>query len=864
VRLISRAADRDFLLEDLHDRFLEIAEAQGPQAAARWYWAQALSALPAALLPDIDLMRRRSWTGVLGDLRLGLRTLRRRPFYAVGVAGTLGLGLAAAVITFAVAWRVWLAPLPIPDPDGVVRLYEIEPVEAAGPQLGAEARRHLFSDALAVDFHGHDWETIEKVAFVMGRGGSRYPMTLDGEAFNLSTLTLPAEGFEILGIVPTLGRLPTVTEREDLLSERFWRAAFGADPDVLGSRFSHASGWSTEIVGVAPLPSGYPGDADVVGSFEWRVQGERDFRWYEMIARVRPEYSVAEAEAEMNAFLAALAEIHPEHRGWSIEAVVLKDDLIRPFHGVIVLLLAAGATFLVLAAVNVLGLAAARRVDGRHDRSVRLALGASEARLLRGALAEGMVLAALGAAAGVLGARWLLPAIRRMVPSDVPRLAEVAVTSPLLLTGLGVGLALGCATGLADYAVSRGGRPTLGRSPTWRAAGVGARRALVVGQVALTTLLTAGGAAILHRVSTLRATDLGFEAEGVWTTTADLGAVPRYDLSHDAFVDAMRALLGRLEGWGFTAAAAFNTPMSPTYGNDGLFPFSIRADSASAEIFYELHPIMGDYFAVMGIQILVGRTFQPTDDASSGNVVIVSEDFVDRYFPRTPAAQVLGRTLDGVVLMRGPATIVGVARSTRHRGPDTPSMPGIYIPYAQQRTLAIVKLLVPDDSSRISEVVPQVLAEVTPDVRWSPLVPYASFVSEWYAPFRFQLVMIGVLAALGLLLAALGLYALMAYQVAIRQHEIGIRKALGASDQSLLRGIVLPGMALSVIGAGIGLLVWYRLLPWTRELVAGIDAAGYVVPLSVSTVVGLSCVVATLVPAFRATSVDPVVTLKAE
>jgi ABC-type antimicrobial peptide transport system permease subunit len=124
--------------------------------------------------------------------------------------------------------------------------------------------------------------------------------------------------------------------------------------------------------------------------------------------------------------------------------------------------------------------------------------------------------------------------------------------------------------------------------------------------------------------------------------------------------------------------------------------------------------------------------------------------------------------------------------------------------------------------------------------------------------------MIGVLAALGLLLAALGLYALMAYQVAIRQHEIGIRKALGASDQSLLRGIVLPGMALSVIGAGIGLLVWYRLLPWTRELVAGIDAAGYVVPLSVSTVVGLSCVVATLVPAFRATSVDPVVTLKAE
>jgi ABC-type antimicrobial peptide transport system permease subunit len=189
----------------------------------------------------------------------------------------------------------------------------------------------------------------------------------------------------------------------------------------------------------------------------------------------------------------------------------------------------------------------------------------------------------------------------------------------------------------------------------------------------------------------------------------------------------------------------------------------------------------------------------------------------------------------------------------------------VYTPYAQQSiVLPAVSLLVRGEPDQVGAAVSEILRVAAPDGRWSPLVSYTSYLSEWYAPFHFQLTMVGVLAALGLLLASLGLYALMAYQVAIRQHEIGIRKALGASDARLMRGVVVPGLGMSAIGAILGLSIWYRLLPWTRELVAGIDAAGYVVPLSVSTVVGLSCVVATLVPAFRATSVDPVVTLKAE
>ncbi|HUF76955.1 MAG TPA: FtsX-like permease family protein, partial [Longimicrobiales bacterium] len=274
--------------------------------------------------------------------------------------------------------------------------------------------------------------------------------------------------------------------------------------------------------------------------------------------------------------------------------------------------------------------------------------------------------------------------------------------------------------------------------------------------------------------------------------------------------------------------------------------------------------VLGDYFSVMEIDVLAGRTFRPSDDASSENVVVVSEDFVRAYFPGTPIAQVPGRTVGTIMLMDGPSIVAGVVRSTRHRGPDTPSTPDVYIPFAQQGTLAMAELLVAGDPDRTAAVVPAVLAEVTPDVRWSPLVSYTSYLSEWYAPFRFQVIIIGVLAGLGLLLASLGLYALMAYQVAVRRHEIGIRKALGASDERLMRGVIAPGIAMSAAGAALGLLAWYQLLPWTSGLLDGVDDAGAAVPLSVVLVVGLSCLAATFVPAFRATRMDPVATLKAE
>lgn len=823
----------------------------------------------------VEETRRARGTMALEDALTGaaliLRGMRRRPLYAVGVCGTLALGLGAALITFTVAWKIWLARMPYPDPDGVLRLYEVEPPTGAAVAEASQSRRHLFSEPLAADFHEHDWQTMAAFSTVFRTPAPDRPTrTVDGTPHAFSSVSLTADGFEIFGITPIIGRLPDASEEDEpaevevMLSERRWRESFGSDPNILGTRMFDArpenAGYSERIVGVARIPSGYPGDADLLFADPWREQAGREFRWREMVGRLKTGYAAAQAEQEMSAFVASLAEIQPEHRGWTIAATVLSEDLIRPFRGVFALLLAAGAVFLLLAAVNVTGLVAARRMEARHDRGIRLALGATETRLLRASLGEGMLLAAVGAIGGAAVAPWLMGPLKAMLPPDVPRLAELSLSPSIVIGGVCIGLGLGAVIGAGAYLMSRASRSEPGRIAARRSRGVPSRRAVVIGQVALTTLLTAGGAAVIHRVSSLEAVDLGFRAEGVSMMSGDLGA-----RSYAERTDAVRSILDQLDARGITAAFAFNTPMDGLSGTEDLPVFSLQPDAASAEVFYELQLVTEEYFTVMGVELLAGRPFLPSDGPSSGSVAIVSEDFARDYLPAGSAPEeIVGRSLDSVVLMRGPTTVVGVVESTRHEGPDVQSPPNLYVPYSQQRTIAFATLLIRDEDGRAEAAATDVLARVTPDVRWSPSVPYTEYWDRWFSPFRLQLVVIAALMGLGLLLASVGLYSLLAYQVLMSRREIGIRKAVGARDGSLVAGVVRRGMGMAAAGGAIGLLAWYQAAPSLHGLVEGIDSAGAVVPLAVLLVVGGSSLVATLAPGLKAARVDPAVTLRAD
>lgn len=839
----------------------EQLQRQGMSAAAARAEAQrrfgpgeeSRQALRSAAHRRDERLRSREWLfGILREIRSAGRTFRRQPLYAAGVIGTLGLGIGAAIVAFAIAWQAWLAPMPYPEPNRVIRLYELEP---AGPETGTseESRRQRLSPTLLGDIHARSWRTMEAVS--LSHRPRQSDWIRDGRMQPVSGVLLSPEGFDILGIAPVLGRLPTDPERELLLTERFWRTHFGADPSAVGSEMNVGNG-AQSVVGVVRLPSGYPGDVDIVRmqDWTWTEQDDREFRIYDAIARLRPGSSAEAAEAEMNAFLASLAKVHPVHRDWSMDAVVLSEDLVRPFRSVLAVLLAAGMIFLMLAIVNVTGIVAARSVERRRDRSIRLALGASEGRLLWGSISESLVLAIVGTITGIAGAVWLIGPIRSTIPHDVPRLADVAITPPLLIGGLAAGLILGLLVGVAGYLVSRRGKPSASRSPVWRTIGMGGRRTLVVGQVALTTLLTAANVAILHRVSTLRAIDLGYHPEGVsaTSTVADERPYARTEFSS--------MVLEALEARGLSAAMAFNTPMS---AEDVPRP-GMRASPASEEVVYDLHLASPNYFSVMGIEMLAGRDFGPEDHASSERVVIVSEEFVDDYFGAgTPPNAVVGRVLAPLVYEETGPKVVGVVRSTRHRSPEAPVEPEIYSPLSQL-ALPPVTLLVRGEPDEVATTVSAALAQVDPELTWAPLVSYTSYLKEWLAPLRLQIVTTGLLGALGLVLACIGLYSFMAYQVVTGRKELGVRKALGASDGKLLWNVLARGGALTLLGVLLGLGVWYPLLPWTRELVDGIDSAGSLVPLAATLVIGASCVLATLVPAVRAARVDPAVTLRVD
>lgn len=777
--------------------------------------------------------------------------------------GTLGVALGTAALVGSVAWRVWLAPMPYPDPERVVRLYEIQPLETTTGEPGADARRHGFSPGLLQDFRTNDWRTIEAVSEV-STGERRW--VREGLTQPISAAVLSPEGYGILGIAPTLGRLPAETEEEVLLAEEFWRTAFGADPDVVGSTMMLGSR-SPRIVGVGRVPGGYPGQPDIIEVIDRRGDDDRSIRFLETIARVKPGRTVAEAQAEVSAYLTALGASQPEHRGWTIEAVVLAEDLVHPFRSVLTLLLAAGATFLLLASVNVAGLVAARRIEGEHDRTIRLAVGASEGRLLRSAVVESLVLSIPAAVLGIAGAAWLLGPLRSVVPHHVPRLSEVAITPAFALGVLGAGVLLGTGIGAVGYLISRSVASGINRAPARRGRlGVEGRRGLVVAQVALTTLFAAAGVAILHRVSTLNAVDLGFEPQGLWSTS--ISGAPEATSSEEAaaiWTGTWRPILEGLEARALPAALAFNTPMAGEDEAMGVTTLGIRADAASEEVFYRAHVVSPGYFRAMRIPLLAGRAFEHRDDGPAQKVAVVSDAFARAYLPPgAPIEQILGRQLEPLVTVRGPATVVGVVGSTRHVGPEAPIEPDAYVLFAQQPTVPPGKLIVRGEPEQATDAVSTVLAQVDPGLRRTPLLPYTSHLLRWYAPLRLQLWMVGLLGVIGLALVSLGIYSLMAYHVATRRRELGIRKAVGASAGTLLRGVLANGACLIGIGGGLGLFACYVLLPWTRGLVEGIDAAGVLMPLAVALIVGGSGMLAVLGPALRAARVDPAVILKSE
>jgi putative ABC transport system permease protein len=852
VRLSSAEDDTTLLLADLDERFDAIASERGGRAARRWYWSQALRGTHAWLRPDFELLSRRTWEGTAGDVRQSARSLLRRPLYTAGVVGTLAIGLASAATVLAVAWHVWLAPLPFPDPDRVVRLFEVEFPDAPAGSEVAEGRNWRISPPLLEDLRAHDWQTVEAVA---GVAQNAYDWSREDGTTRIMARSVSPEVFDILGIVPLLGRALSADGqvKEVVLTEPFWRSAFGADPGVL-DRSMTLRGEEYRVVGVASVAPVYPGESDVIMSMAFGedqlVEGMRGARYLDVVARVDLAYRVSEASAEMDQVMNGLGQIYSAHEGWGGSAVPLYEEIMRPYRSVLGLLLAAGGVFLILAVVNVAGLVAARTVEGRAERSVRLALGASEGRLLRGGIIESLLLGSTAGAVALFFAFGLLDPLLVLVPADIPRVESVRL-SPEIGAGIFMlALLSGLTIGALGYLLSRSAHPAIGRSANAASAGLAGRRMLVAGQVALTTLLATTGAGILRHSTQLRAIDIGFTADGVVSSQVMLGG-GRFPTVESRLV-YWEALLDRIQIRGADVAIGTSTPMAGVN-----MPWGYRPTPTSEQAFAQYHIVSENYFSVLDIAVLEGRAFTSDDREGSPDVIVVNDVLADEHFP---GESPVGRDIEVVGQQK---TIVGVVAATRHTGPESDPPAEIYASFRQD-PWPHAQVLMLGTPELAGSTFKAASSEVDPSLGVPPMAEYSRFVDAWFAALRLQLIIVGVLAVVGTALATLGLYALVAYQVTSRAREIGVHMALGASDRRMFTEVVRRGLVLAVFGMILGFGMWYVSLPLTRGLLGEVNVWDPWVPVAVATLVGMVSLLASVLPARRSVTVDPAVTLRAE
>ncbi len=842
IRLLTPPADRSFVLSDLDETFGEISRAKGGRTARRWYRRQAVT----SFLPLLGQRLGGAFGLVaVGDLRRTLRSLLRRPQYALGVAGTLALGFASAIVLGGLAWQIWLRPLPLPDSERLVRVYELERADKTG-----ERTRYPVSPPLLTALREREWSHFSGFA---GIQQSAPEWIVEGEVHHLTGAIVSPGFFSVLGIPPLHGRAEWrgrdgAEVPEVILSEAFWRRAFGGDPDAVGLEMDLA-GVRHTIVGVVSQPGGYPESVDLFLPLFWNAtqlgEGFRGARYVEVVGRVRPSSSLAVASAEFVGFMEGLGNEWASHTGWSGEVVLLRADLVGPFRAVLRLLLGAGLAFLTLSIVNVLGLAAARALERSREGAVRIALGASRAHLARRALLEGAVLGLVGGVTALGVARVFLEASLRWLPDDLPRTTTLGLSIPAGAAWLMMATVLGAAiAAFAQLMVPDARLRMTGARVSRRLFG---GRVLVVGQFALTTLLVGTGVLAVERSVQLVGQELGFDAEGVWIALVGL---PR--TSNDGWEarrDSWSGLLTNLQDRGYRAAISTNPPM---VGSNNRYDF--RRSVNDEQQFGQYAIISPDYFEVMGIAILEGRSFERGETAPH---VVISRALADEVYPNESP---IGLTLS---ILQQDREIIGVVGSTAHFGPDTPAPPAMYVSY-EAENWNFTRVMVRGDEGA-SRSIAAAVEQSVPGAAIPVVVPYERHLSEWFRPLRIQLGIIGALAVVGGLLAALGLYSAAAYQVRGRLPELGIRKALGAHSSTIIAGVVRRGAATAGFGLAVGLGLWWL----GRDVLAealGTEAAGLTVPAIATTalaILGLA-LGAVVGPARRAACADPLATLRSE
>ena len=809
---------------------------------------------------------------MITDIRYAFRTLRTRPGFAATIIGTLALGIGASTAMFSIVDAALLRRLPFEDASRLVVLWGV-----AGP--ARDVRGASIPEA-------RDW----------GAGTQSLTETsiYDETALNLRTLDgavrVEAEMvsptyFSLVGARAALGR--TFIAEEDrspdthpvvVISDRLWRERFAADPKVVGQAIT-LNDRSLTVTGI--MPPGFNGisfDTDVwfpammvsltngAGAVESRLG-----RWLMVLGRLRPGVTIEDAQRDLDRVAARLAADYPEtNTDRGVQVMSMRESYLGSTRTLVTMLFAAVIVFLLIACANVTGLQLVRATARRREIAVRLALGADRRRLIRQLLVEALVLSLLGGAAGALLAYWAVDGLLPFIPAGLlPGYADVGVNGRVFAFSFTLALAAGAICGLAPALLSarqditdalRDGAHTASASGLGRIRRPGMHQLLVTVEVALAlVLLVAAGLMVRTFQGQLRVSP-GFDPTAV--LTARLALPARYTPEQRAlFATELARRLNDLPGVA-SASVSSDLPLS------GFTTAAAFALPGSAErIRYFRHYVTPDFFSTLGIPIARGRAFTAADARGAPSVVILSESGARRLFP---GEDPIGRTLPLRAGASLEATVVGVARDVRFRDLTTNiaaprAEPDLYFPYAQ-RTDAEIQLAVRSASEGLisAETLRQEVAALDPSLPVHAVAPLTESVHRQTATARFGSLMLGVFSVVALLLAAIGLYGVIAFVVGLSRREIAIRMALGA-EAAAVRGLVVRNaMALVVAGIVAGLAAAALVMGSLRDLLFSVSPRDPLTFGIVAVTVLAVAWLASYVPARRAAQVEPQLALKSE
>ncbi len=802
------------------------------------------------------------------DARFGLRGLRRNPVFASVAIVTLALGIGGSTAIFSVVDGILLRALPFEEPDRLVAVWA-DYTRRGGPDqewLGYPNFRdvqrldHVFEDvAIWNDF----FPTLT------GRG--------DAETITQSPVS---HGYfaNVLRIEPAAGRGFALEDdqpgaaRVALISHDFWSRRFGEDPEVVGSTLTLNDEPHT-VIGVMPRSFRQPflETTDVWTPYGWddtNFGGGRGSAMLRAIGRLRPGVSLQTASAEADALGARLEAEFPEsNTGVGYTLVPLHDNLVQQASTALWVLLGAVGLVLLLVCVNLANLLLARSTARRGEIAVRAALGAGRPRLVGQLLTESILLAVIGGILGVGVAFVATDVLIQLAPAGTPRISEVAVDGRVLLAAAAATLFAGVLFGLApSLRASRADlRDSLsegGRGPGPGLAGRRLRSALVSGQVAMALVLLVGAGLLLRSFQALRTVDLGFDPENVVTFQVLLPDTRYPD------IEAVRGYQADLEERirslpGVVAVGAINS--LPLGGSNGDTDFNVEGRPVpppGEENVAWIRRVTPGYFEAIGLQVPVGRRFDDADRDGAVPVVVVNETLAERYFGNEGAigSRVNVNSPDDPVWRE----IVGVARNVKNFGLRGEDRNAIYFPSEQLATRFMT--VVVRTSSDPAGLVPSLRAEVSstdPSLALT-MTTMESVVDRALDPDRFVTTLLGLFAGLALVLAAVGLYGVVAYNVTRRMREMGVRVALGAASAEIGRLVVGESLLLAGMGVAIGLVGAYVVTGLMTGLLFGVSPTDPVTFTGVAALLGLVALAASAVPAHRAAQVDPVKVLKTE